>query len=332
MQTNPDSVFCIEAKNVGTRLDSFLASVLSDLSRTRIALLIDQDRALVNNKVAKKNCRLCLADVVTLSLEGAEIGHRAESIEAQDIPISIVWEDDHYAVIDKPAGLVVHPGCGNGSGTLANGLKFHFDTLSSGSEADRPGIVHRLDKDTSGLLLVAKSDHAHKCASEMFANRTIEKEYIGIVIGEMPCDHELIEAPIGRSRKDPLRFCVRMLDGKPSSTEYWLLAHRAGVSVLRFRLHTGRTHQIRVHCAYKKFPIIQDSLYGGGRDAVMGIEPLDRPFVYSIYKSIGRQALHAAKLSFVHPILSTKISLVGTLPTDLLNALAFFDHKTPWIS
>ena len=306
---------------MGSRLDQFLALHLSDISRTHLQRSIEAGAVLVNNAVAAKNLRLKLGDVV--AFDGAALKRSVHPpVEAQDIPLDVVYEDEYLLAVNKPAGLVVHPGSGNRDGTLVNALLFHADRLSDGSGDERPGIVHRLDKDTSGLVLVAKSNHAHELLSATFAERRIEKIYAGIVIGAHPPAHDIIEGALGRRRNDPIRFCVKA-DGKPAVTEYWLKQYRSCLSVMRFQLHTGRTHQIRVHCAYRGFQIVGDHLYGE-RDPVSRLGTADRPFASAVIKCFDRQALHAWRLRFEHPFTKKPVELVAPFPADLSAALGLF--------
>jgi 23S rRNA pseudouridine1911/1915/1917 synthase len=192
--------------------------------------------------------------------------------------------------------------------------------LSDGSAADRPGIVHRLDKDTSGVLMVARTNPAHHALARLFMRREVEKRYLALCAGAVPKERDRIEAPVGRSRTDPLRFCVRA-GGLSAATEYSLLHHACGISVLSLRLLTGRTHQIRVHCSHKGFPVLGDGVYGGGREIVMKIPPAERPFAYKIFKCFGRQALQAHTIAFSHPFTGEKLELRAPLPEDFRRAL-----------
>jgi 23S rRNA pseudouridine1911/1915/1917 synthase len=245
------------------------------------------------------------------------------SLEPQDIALEILYEDEHFVVIDKPAGLVVHPGSGNRDGTVANALLFHIDSLSSGTEEDRPGIVHRLDKQTSGVLIAAKQDAAHAALAALFSERKVQKEYLGICIGARPKDSGSIDAPIGRGRNDPLRFSVRP-NGRQARTDYRLCAHRGGISCIAIHPLTGRTHQIRVHCAWAGFPIVEDPQYGGDKKRVILLPPLDRPFAYKVFGCFDRHALHARRLSFVHPFTGKEVCFEAPLPEDFRSAVSLF--------
>jgi 23S rRNA pseudouridine1911/1915/1917 synthase len=310
--------FIVPSGNGGERLDVFLAKCLGDISRSRLQILIENGLALLNGESVKKNARLRAGDRV--SVLQTEIGENPSAHpEAQEIPLEIVFEDDYMLAVNKPAGMVVHPGHGNRDTTMVNALLYHSESRSGGSAFDRPGIVHRLDKDTSGLILVAKTDAMHAQLSRMFLERTIEKTYIGICAGRRPADHDCIDLPLGRNRREPTKRSVQS-DGKNALTEYWLLAHRSGVSILKLRLHTGRMHQIRVHCESRGFPVLCDPVYGGGRSRIERLAVLDRPFAYKVYKCFSRHALHARSVSFVHPVLKEKMTLVAPLPQDFKDA------------
>ena len=209
---------------------------------------------------------------------------KALDVRPQNIPIEIVYEDDELLVVNKPKGMVVHPAAGNPDGTLVNALLYHCgDRLSSINGVVRPGIVHRIDKFTSGLLMVAKTDAAHRCLAEQIKEHSFTREYMALVCGCFSPEAGTIDAPIGRSKYDRKKMCVTEQNSKPAVTHYETLERFSGYSLVRFRLETGRTHQIRVHSAYKSLPVLGDDVYG-------------KP-----YKGIEGQCLHAKKVGFVHP-------------------------------
>lgn len=273
----------------------------------------------VNGHPALKRAVLAEGDMVETDPDA--FGPPASThAEPQDIPLDIIYEDEYLLAVNKPAGLVVHPGSGNRRGTLVNALLYHVGSLSGGYLPDRPGIVHRLDKNTSGVLLVAKTDRVHAALGELFARREIAKVYLGVCLGRRPLDRGAIDAPIGRSRREPLRRTVRP-GGKEALTEYRLLCHRSGVSLLELRIHTGRTHQIRVHCRHLGFPVLADEEYGGGRTAVKRLQPLDRPFAYAVADCFMRQALHARRIRCTHPVTKAPLSIEAPLPEDFRRAV-----------
>ncbi|MFP4012543.1 MAG: RluA family pseudouridine synthase [Chitinispirillaceae bacterium] len=306
------------------RLDQYLSDRMEEKSRSFIQKVISSGGVLVNSRPATKKTKLNAGDRVVVDETMLPCSDTLP--EPQDIPLEILFEDEYIAAINKPAGLVVHPGNGNADGTVVNALLHKFATVSSGFSHDRPGIVHRLDKDTSGVLLVAKTNSAHNELAQLFFNRKIHKVYTGICVGSRPADHEIIDLPLARSRKDPLRRAVNR-EGKDARTEYELLAHRCGISLISFILHTGRTHQIRVHCSSRGFPILQDALYGGSKERVLRLPPLERPFAYSVFKSISRQALHARTLEFTHPFTEEEVRVSAPYPFDFLQGMELLKNS-----
>ncbi len=262
----------------GERLDTLLAD--ESLSRSQAARLIKEGQAQVNGIVVIKPSFIAnFGDEVVLSLaESAE-----SPLEAEDIPISVVYEDEALAVISKPAGLVVHPGAGQDKGTLVNALLYHLDGLSGIGGEKRPGIVHRLDKDTSGLLMVAKNDQAHLALSRALAERKIEKHYLAVVAGRLKNDQGRYDGPIGRSQKDRKKMAVAQ-GGREALTLWRLVEQREKSALVMIRLITGRTHQIRVHFSNDHHPVLGDALYGN-----------------KAMPSAPRLMLHAWSLAFDHP-------------------------------
>ncbi|MDR2592238.1 MAG: RluA family pseudouridine synthase [Chitinispirillales bacterium] len=323
--------YLVDNDRNGQRLDVFLTDALGGPSRSGVQRIIADGHVSVNGKpTVKKNADVAAGDVVTVD-DGAEAAVRTCYDDAplpQDIPLDILYEDDYIAVINKPAGLVVHPGRGNTNGTVVNALlhRFGAGNVSSGYDNYRPGIVHRLDKDTSGALIVAKTDTAHAAFAELFLSRAINKVYTGFCVGPRPLEHEVIDLPLAASQREPVKRAVDKRKGKPAVTEYVLKDFICGIALMEFTLHTGRTHQIRVHCAYKGFPIVGDDLYGGSREAVLKIQPMERPFAYSIFKCFERQALHAMSLSFVHPLTHESVKVTAPYPDDFKRALGIFSR------
>lgn len=311
----------------GVRLDQFLADVMAGWSRSRVQKLIAQGGVEVNGSPVRKRRKVTAGDTVSVdeSLAGPPEETRPEP---EDMPLEFLYEDEHVLAVNKPAGLVVHPGSGNRGGTLVNGLLHHCSQLAEGFGGDRPGIVHRLDRDTSGVILVAKTQQAHAHLAKQFQDREVAKFYLGVCIGDRPAEHLMIDAPIGRSRRDPTLFCVTR-SGRPSQTECWLLGHHSGVAAFRFQLHTGRTHQIRVHLANRGFPIAADTVYGGDRAAAQRIGPLERPFVYRVLKLFDRQALHAHRIEFSHPATDRMVRVQAPVPGDMAEAFALLDVSIP---
>ena len=286
----------------GKRIDAFLSEQLPELTRSAIQLLIQNGQVTVNEFVPKKNYRINGAETIVLEQEQP----RQTSIEPENIPIHIVYEDDDIIVIDKPRGMVVHPAAGNWSGTLVNALMYHCGNRLSGINGEiRPGIVHRIDKDTSGLLVVAKNDRAHQSLAAQIAEHSARREYQAIVIGRPREDIGTIDKPIGRDKKDRKRMAIDA-SGKSAITHYKLIMAYRGYSHLAFRLETGRTHQIRVHMASIGHPIIGDPVYG---------YPKDR------FHNIGGQCLHAYRLVLRHPTTGELMTFESELPTYFCSLL-----------
>jgi 23S rRNA pseudouridine1911/1915/1917 synthase len=296
----------IPASLEGERLDRALAT-LSGLSRTTVAALIADGEVALNGKVTSKSSEKVLeGQVLTAKLpDAADNTPQPE----EDVPFSVVYEDEHLAVIDKPAGVVVHPGNGNETGTLVNGLLHRFPDLAETRPGDieRPGIVHRLDAGTRGLLVVARTQEAYDNLVEAMASRhAIERGYFTMVWGELKPERGSIDAPIGRSDRDRTRMAVRS-GGKEAVTHYEVLAYveDPSMTVVRAQLETGRTHQIRVHFTAIGHPVVGDKRYRGSRAALK----LDRPF------------LHARSFKFVHPITDEELEFTSPIPEDLVEVL-----------
>ena len=311
----------VPAEAAGMRLDIFLAHHLGGLSRAQIQKMIAAGMITVNAMPVQKRFPVSAGDAVWVSAERNV--PRENSIQGENIPIEILYEDDWIVAVNKPAGLVVHPGISNRSGTLVNALVYRGASLSGGSSSDRPGIVHRLDKETSGVLIVAKTNASHAALARAFASRTIKKEYLGFCVGVPRSAEGIIDVPLGRSRSNPVK---RKPDpaGKSSQTAYQAVISKNGISLVRFWPQTGRTHQIRVHCSSKGFPIVADDLYGGGKKRVQRIAPLNRPFALSVFGCFSRHALHARSIRFLHPMLDKELSVKSPLPEDFKKAIDLF--------
>jgi 23S rRNA pseudouridine1911/1915/1917 synthase len=300
-------------EGTGERLDAWLAARLDDLSRSRITQLLGEGRILVNGEVARKSYRPAAGDVIDVDVPAAQ----PSSIDAEAIPLEIVYEDADLLVIDKPAGLVVHPAPGHRSGTLVNALLHHVRDLSGIGGVLRPGIVHRLDKDTSGLLLVAKNDEAHRGLSAALKRREIRRIYIAAAWGHLSQDTLEIEAPIGRARSDRKRMAV-MPDGRPSLTRLRRLARWRAADLLHAELQTGRTHQIRVHLAHIGHPVVGDTTYGA--NVLRGMGGPSHLWAQELARQVSRQFLHAAELRFQHPRTGEAMRFAAPLPADLAAA------------
>ncbi len=310
----------------GVRLDRVLAQAWPDLTRGRIQTLIEGGHVLVDGKRVKSSEASRAGAVIVAEMPVASLG----GLVPEDIPLSIVHEDDDLLVVDKPAGLVVHPGAGVRTGTLVHALLFHAPVIAGIGGASRPGLVHRLDKDTSGLLLVAKTTEAHRALTEALAAREIRRTYLALVWGAPKFDKERIDAAIGRDRKDRLRMTV-VASGKSGSraaaTRVRVLARlpadaqRPRFALLECTLETGRTHQIRVHLSHRGHAVVADETYGGGAKKALSLPPADRRLASRLVADLGRQALHAARLSFRHPGTGEELSFTSPLPDDMARAL-----------
>lgn len=301
------------------RVDKFMSTHLEDTSRHRVQSAIRAGYVLVNEKPAKASLMVRPGDIIKFVMP---YRRRGLEILPEDIPLDIVYEDADLLVVNKPAGMVVHPGHGNYSGTLINALAFHLG-LSRGpaAEDERMGIlVHRIDKDTSGLLVVAKNDEAQMNLSGQFFNHSIERCYVAVVWGNLKEDEGTIDAYIGRDPGDRLRFKVFPDDpekGKRAVTRYRVLERFGYVTVVECRLETGRTHQIRVHFSYIGHPLFNDTRYGGAEIRKGTIYSKYRQFIQNCFELCTRQALHARTLGFIHPGTGTWMRFDSPLPEDM---------------
>ena len=304
----------VAAPQAGLRLDSFLASELTSLSRTRVQRAITDGDILVNERVVKPSYRLCDGDHIEIDLpEPPPI-----ELIPEAIPLDIVYEDDDLIVVNKPAGMIVHPGAGVDSGTLAHALVFHFNSLSGTAGTIRPGIVHRLDKETSGLLVVAKNDIAHERLSDQFRDREVFKRYTALVHGRMLKDRGEIEARVGRSRNNRTRMAVLQGGaGRTAHTVFEIDRRYQDFTLLKVQIKTGRTHQIRVHLSHIGHPVVGDSSYGGGRDNSIRDIGIRRAV-----QALGRHFLHSGELALNHPRTGDRLAFSAPLPKDLAEFLA----------
>jgi len=301
----------IGPEHAGTRLDVYLASQFAGWSRARLQRLIENEDVLVNGKAAKPSYKLRAADEIEVEL----IAPPADFFAPENIPIEIVYEDDTLAVVNKPAGLVVHPAAGTPSGTLANALAYHFQQLPERGAGVRPGIVHRLDRDTSGLLVVAKTDAALENLSDQFRDRTVLKSYVALVHGRVAANSGKIDQPLARDPSNRTRMAV-VRGGRNALTLYRVRRAFERFTLLDVELKTGRTHQIRVHLAWLKHPVVGDETYGGGRDNT--IQDLQ---LRARIRNLKRQFLHAEKLGFTHPETHEFLKFESPLPHELSGLL-----------
>ena len=295
-------------EDAGTRLDAFLAARLPELSRSRAASLVQEGRVTVNGRPASKSCRLTGGETLSVDLPEQPAD---TSLTAQAIPLDVVYEDDDVIVVNKPAGLVVHPAPGHPDGTLVNALLHHCgDSLSGIGGEKRPGIVHRIDRDTSGLLIAAKNDFAHQRLSAQLSDHSLARTYECLVVGNLREDSGTVDAPIGRDKRDRKKMAV-VPDGRRAVTHWEVLARYPGFTHVRCRLETGRTHQIRVHMAYLGHPILGDTVYGA-KKPVPGLQG---------------QCLHAVGLRFIHPRTGETVELTCPLPEEFRRQLRKLETK-----
>jgi 23S rRNA pseudouridine1911/1915/1917 synthase len=308
----PAILFQVESANAQQRLDVFISRREKSLSRSQIKRLIEQGQVNVGGKKAKAGLRLKSGDEVSLVLPEPQ----SPEVRAEALPLRILYEDGHLLVIDKPAGMVVHPGAGNHSGTLVNALLHHCRDLGGIGGVLRPGIVHRLDKDTSGVLVAAKNDVAHRGLSEQFKRHTPARKYLGIVFGQLPEEGQ-VDSQIGRHPVHRQKMSARPRKGREARTRWKVVERFRDFCLAEFRLETGRTHQIRVHLSSIGHPLLGDPTYGGRK----GLAPIEPPLLRQGLQKFPRQALHAATLGFTHPILGEDLEFSSPLPEDMEEVL-----------
>lgn len=317
MKKAPGRALRIPPGSGARRLDRVLAELLAgEESRTSIARLIRAGLVRVNGRPARPAQEVADGDAVELEADAST----AETLAAEDLPLGIAWEDDRFAVVDKPAGMRTHPAGPIRTGTLVNALLHRWRTLSSVGGPARPGIVHRLDKGTSGLLVVAKDDEAHRRLAAALAARGIHRTYEAVCWGRL-AGAMTIDAPIGRHQRDRKRMAV-ITRGKEARTHVRALRAGEAASHIEVRLDTGRTHQIRVHLAHRNHPLVGDPAYGGRRRALVGASGEAMRLADDLSRMIDRPALHARRLEFAHPFDGTPIAVESPLPADMAALIA----------
>ncbi len=304
-----DSVLTVKAsaEDAGSRLDAFIGYNTDELSRSYAVKLIEKGHVSINGKAAtSKKQSVSEGDIVTIDMPDPEL----LEVSAENIPIEIVYEDDDVAVINKPRGMVVHPGPGNYSGTLVNAVMYHMgDSLSSINGVIRPGIVHRIDKDTSGLLMIAKNDKAHESLAAQLKEHSVTREYTALVYDNIREDELTVDLPIGRDERNRMRHAVNGSGARNAVTHIKVLERFGKYTLVRAKLETGRTHQIRVHMSYMHHPLVGDELYGPRRQSskIEGVE-------------VRGQLLHAGTLGFIHPSTGEYLEFHSELP-DVFEAV-----------
>ena len=307
--------FTASAEDAGRRLDLYLASRLSELSRTRIQELIDAGRVRVSERLARRAQRVAPGDVIDIEI----LPRPPLRAAPEEIALDVLYEDEDIIVVNKPAGMVVHAGAGAVQGTLVNALLHHFGALSSVGGALRPGIVHRLDRGTSGAIVVARNDVAHRVLAQQFQSRTVSKAYIALLHGRPARDAGTIERPIARDPQRRTRMTARLGRGRDAQTEWRVLLRLGNFALVEAAPRTGRTHQIRAHFAATGHPLVGDTAYGAPRQARAGGVSL---------RSLGRVFLHAARLSFAHPRTGVTIEVRAPLDGGLREYLSELARAT----
>jgi 23S rRNA pseudouridine1911/1915/1917 synthase len=310
----PLKTLIVTDSHTGKRLDMFIQHHEAYSSRNRIQTLIKDGLALVNGKPEKPSYKVRAGDTVTLELPERKV----REVLPENIPLHVVFEDDHMVVLNKPPGLVVHPAPGNYTGTLVNALLYHYGSLPSsgkgtsegaGSERERAGIVHRLDKDTSGVIVVARTEQALKALTAQFKNRVVQKKYIALVAGVIKKGSGTIDAAIGRHVKERKKISVHTASPREAVSLFKVKERFKKATLVEVEIKTGRTHQIRVHMAHLGYPVLGDRVYGGARAAKLGS------------LSIARQMLHAESLSLLHPVSGTPLTFIAPPPPDMVEAI-----------
>ena len=313
----------VSDKQQPERLDQFLVNKLEKISRAQIQKLIKHGLIKVNDKIVKSSHSISNGERIIIFFPGPP----KTELLPENIPIEIIYEDEYLLVLNKKSGMVVHPAYGNLSGTLANALVYHSKNLSTLSGEFRPGLVHRLDKDTSGLLVVAKNDYIHGHLSGQFSEHTVNREYRAIVWGHLKNKSGRIESFLKRMEKDRTRFVTSQCEGKFAITNYEIIEEYPLTSLLRLRLETGRTHQIRVHMSSQGHPVLGDQTYGGRHKQTIQLNTKERELANQLLELMPRQALHAKTLGFVHPETQKEMSFDSELPEDMLGLIEFLEQK-----
>lgn len=305
-------VLTVPAESSGHRLDVFVASQCPDLSRSRVQKLIKEGRVRVNGETIKPSHEMRGGETVTVEVE--ESTTSPPTVMGEEIPLEVLHEDDDLLVINKPRGMVVHPAAGNWSGTLVNALLGRGEAFSRAGGEDRPGIVHRLDKDTSGVMVVAKNDRAHHQLAKQFQERKVEKRYLALVCGEVLEENGIVRAPIGRHPMNRQKMVV-LPTGRDAITEYVVKERFDDFALLECHPITGRTHQIRVHLSYIHHPVVGDDVYGGRARALQAAQKDAQ--LARLMVALSGQALHAASLAFNHPTGGRRLTFAAALPQDM---------------
>jgi len=319
-----DRVWREEVRSHNIRLDTYLSKTSLPFSRSKINKKIKDKEILVNGESTKPSYSVKKGDII-------EVVYKARvpfEIKPEKIPISIIYEDEDIIVLNKQKGIVVHPAKGNSDGTLVNALLYHCSDLSKGSALDRPGVIHRLDEDTTGVIVFAKSERVHAKIADQFQRRKVRKIYLAVVWGKPPMKEGKISSPIGRSPFDRKLMAVTPLNSRDSITKFKVLHSYGFASILKVLLETGRTHQIRVHLSHLGYPVIGDGDYGGRDKRILRRIGLDyADFFDKIMEIIDRQALHAASIEFTHPVKKKRMRFTAPVYNDMKKLIDFLNEN-----
>jgi len=321
----PRIVTIVVEDGAGERVDAFIAARTPELTRSAVGRLIDEGRVTIGNIPVKAKYRVKSGDEITVEIPPPA----PTDIQAEEIPLEVVYEDSDIIVVNKPRGMTTHPAPGAAAGTLVNALLALTTDLSGVGGVQRPGIVHRLDKDTSGLIVVAKNDAAHTGLQSQIQEKAAGRKYIALVWGDTKFEKAMVDAPIGRHPVDRKKMAI-VTNGKskPAVTDLAVIERLDGFTLLEASLRTGRTHQIRVHCSYIGHPVVGDPVYGGRRHLPGRFGPKSRLEFERLITSLGGQALHAYKLSFTHPRTKSPMEFEAPIPKDMANLIDWLrEHK-----
>ncbi len=326
-------LFCVQvhefiaSEDVSARLDTYVCSKLGELSRSAVQKLIAAGHVTVNGRSERRSCKVQAGDVIRVSIPPPEPSEACP----ESVPLEVVFEDEHLIVINKPKGMAVHPAPGSPKGTLVNALLAHSRSLSGLGGVERPGIVHRLDKDTSGLIVVAKSDRVHLHLQAQIQNRNAERRYLALVWGVPRFEEAVVDAPIGRHPTDRKKMAVikdtSRFKARRAVTRLRVLEKLGCFALVEARLETGRTHQVRIHCSFAGHPIVGDPIYGGtGRAIPSGISKTRQRELAELLENLRGQALHAFSLAFDHPATGERLGFEAPLPPDFQAILDWLRH------
>lgn len=314
---NPILKLTVPENESGNRLDIFCARKVEDHTRSHFTKLASSGHITLNDKKLKPSYKVKTGDLIIVELAAPP----PLEAEPEDIQLNIVYEDEFLLIVNKQSGIVCHPAAGNYNGTLINGLLFHFKSLQNFSDKLRPGLVHRLDKDTSGLLVIAKTEQMLATLQKMMRKRTITREYAALVWGKLPQAEGTIDLPMGRSPSDRKVMKVNGIKARDAITHYNVIHTFNIAELVRVKLETGRTHQIRVHLSYFGNPVVGDPTYGGRSKSVMKLTGPKKQLGLSLLKTLETQALHAKQLSFIHPKTQKEMCFTSELPEDFQKAV-----------